>query len=76
MSRSSTLILFGILIMLTPYSGLPIAFRTFLIVVFGACVAVFGFLLRKSDVRESKAAQEAPQAESASPEPPQGISPI
>lgn len=40
MSRSSTLIVLGILIMLAPFSGLPGSLRTLLLVIFGA--AVFG----------------------------------
>jgi len=42
MSRSSTLILLGILAILTPFSGLPSVIRTLLIVVFGACVIGIG----------------------------------
>ncbi|MCX6786434.1 MAG: hypothetical protein NTU85_01265 [Candidatus Kaiserbacteria bacterium] len=46
MSRSSTLILFGILIIITPFSGFPMAFRSFFLVIFGACVLGIGIVMR------------------------------
>lgn len=46
MSRPSILILLGILVVLTPFSGLPIAVRTVLYVVFGAYVLGIGISLR------------------------------
>ena len=69
MSSASTLMLLGILTVLTPFSGLPSSFRSLLAVVFGASVFAIGFSLR---AREAESAQTAP-AESA---PPAGISPI
>jgi hypothetical protein len=46
MSRPSTLILLGILIILAPFSGLPINIRTLLLVVFGAYTLGIGLSLR------------------------------
>jgi len=77
MSRSSVLILLGILTILAPFSGLPVSFRNLLAVVFGACVLGIGFALRARDVRTAQALTEpffAP--EPAQPSAPQEISPI
>jgi len=85
MSRTSTLILLGILVILVPFSGLPIAVRSFLSVIFGACVLGIGFALRARDVRmkkaqsvaETPAAPDAPAASvEAERQEPQGVSPI
>ena len=46
MSRSSALILLGVLTILTPFSGLPITLRTLLTVIFGACVFGIGLSMR------------------------------
>ena len=46
MSRPSILILLGILVILTPFSGLPISIRSLLSVIFGACVLGIGLSLR------------------------------
>lgn len=46
MSRSSLLILIGVLIILVPFSGLPAAIRTLLAVIFGACVLGIGISMR------------------------------
>jgi len=46
MSRSSTFVLLGILIIITPFSGLPMAFRSFLAVIFGACILGIGLSMR------------------------------
>ena len=40
------LILLGVLTILAPFSGLPIAFRTLLTVIFGAFVLGIGLLMR------------------------------
>jgi len=58
MSRTSALILLGVLTMLTPFSGFPIAFRSFLTIVFGACVLAIGLVLRARDVRSAEARVE------------------
>jgi len=82
MSRASILIFLGVFVILTPFSGLPVAIRTLLTVIFGASVLGIGFALRVRDVRMKKASPvvEPPSA----PEPPaemprsepQGVSPI
>ena len=69
MSRTSTLILIGILIILTPFSGLPIAIRTLLTVLFGACVSGIGLTLRTHEVRAVKPPVGTPPS-------PSGVSPI
>ncbi|MBI5405886.1 hypothetical protein HY972_02520 [Candidatus Kaiserbacteria bacterium] len=73
MSRISTLILLGILTILTPFSGLPIAIRTFLAVIFGAGVVGIGVALRASEARRAQPPSETSVSE---PTPPQGVSPI
>ncbi len=50
MSRSSALILLGILIMLTPFSGLPSGFRDVLALIFGALVLGIGFFIRAKEI--------------------------
>ncbi|MEK7101260.1 MAG: hypothetical protein AAB921_04145 [Patescibacteria group bacterium] len=77
MSRANTLILLGVLVILTPFSGLPIAIRTFFAVIFGVCVFGIGLSMRAREVR-LRAAQ-SPTADTPTPEPPappQEISPI
>jgi len=68
MSRSSILIILGVLTMLAPFSGLPIAVRTVLTVIFGACVLGIGVMLRAREARVPHPPAETP--------PPPGISPI
>jgi hypothetical protein len=46
MSRAITLILLGTLVVLTPFSGLPITVRSLLAVIFGACVLGIGLSMR------------------------------
>ena len=75
MSRPSMLILFGIVVVLIPFSGLPIAFRTLLSVIFGAAVAGIGLSLRTDMARPAPSV--TPASEPTLPEPaPQGISSI
>jgi hypothetical protein len=50
MSRTSTLILLGILIILTPFSGLPIAIRSLFTVAFGIAILGIGLSLRTNEV--------------------------
>ena len=91
MSRSSALILLGLLIMLAPVSGLPSALRTLLVFLFGACVLIIGIVMRAEKARKAKeAAPVAPVAPAAAPPasaaapvmpapppvPPKNISPI
>lgn len=60
MSRSSVLILLGILVMLVPFSGLPSSFRTFLALALGAGILAIGLSMRMERVRASKA-QHTPE---------------
>lgn len=46
MSRPSILIILGILIVLVPFSGLPVSIRTILTVILGAIVFGIGLSLR------------------------------
>ena len=51
MSRTGILILLGVLIILVPFSGLPIALRSLLLVACGISVLAIGLSLR---VREAQ----------------------
>lgn len=64
MSRTSILILLGLLTILVPFSGLPISFRTLLTVIFGVSVIGIGLSLRTSEV-----ARSAPPSTPAAPTP-------
>ncbi|MFA6279133.1 MAG: hypothetical protein WCS97_03605 [Candidatus Paceibacterota bacterium] len=46
MSRAGTLILLGVLVILTPFSGLPTTVRSLLAIVLGACVLGIGLAMR------------------------------
>jgi len=46
MSRPSMLIVLGVLVILVPFSGLPMSFRHLLSIIFGACVLGIGLSLR------------------------------
>lgn len=54
MSRESLLIVFGLLITLSPWSGLPIGWLTYSYGALGIAVAVIGF------TRKKRAAQQTP----------------
>lgn len=56
MSRASILILLGVLSILTPFSGLPIAVRSTFAVILGACVFGIGLSLR---IREARSAHSS-----------------
>ena len=73
MSRTSTLILLGILVILAPFSGLSISLRNLLAVIFGACVLGIGLSMRARAARSEGA---RPSASPAPTEPPSTISPI
>lgn len=49
MSRSSALVLFGIVTVLSPLSGLPIAFRTLITIACGVAVLSIGLIMRTRD---------------------------
>ncbi len=53
MSRSNTLIFFSILIILIPFSGLPLYFRTLFTIIFALCVFCVGISLRKGRMHTS-----------------------
>ncbi len=52
MSRTGTLILVGILTIVTPYSGLPVSVRSMLSIAFGAVVVSIGLSLRAKEAKE------------------------
>jgi hypothetical protein len=78
MSRTSTLILLGILVILTPFSGLPMAIRSLLEVIFGACVFGIGLALRVHEARSAHPPVEtlAPNPSEVLRQEPHGVSPI
>ena len=46
MSRTSSLILLGVLVILVPFTGFPMVIRALLEVIFGACVLGIGLSFR------------------------------
>jgi len=70
------LILFGILVILVPFSGLPISFRTLLSVIFGAAVAGIGLSLRTDMARSTPFVASANEPSPPEPAAPQGISSV
>lgn len=58
MSRAGTLILLGVLTMLTPFSGLPSSIRSLLAVIFGVCIAGIGLALRTREPRTAPTSTE------------------
>lgn len=48
MRRESTLIVLGIIIMITPFLGIPWAWKTYIFVALGLFVALIAFFLRYS----------------------------
>lgn len=78
MSRTGMLVLLGVLIILTPFSGLPVQMRTLLAVVLGAGVAGIGLLIRAQEAQLQKRSGDsspAPEPESKPLSPP-GMSPV
>lgn len=59
MSRTGFLILVGVLTILTPLSGLPVAIRSELTVVLGVCVLAIGLSLRSQEAQAHSVQQEA-----------------
>lgn len=82
MSRTGTLILLGILIILAPFSGLPMALRSLLAVIFGTCVTAIGIAMRAHEMHNQqqplKPVSASTPIEPAVSEPttPSGVSPI
>jgi hypothetical protein len=60
MSRSSTLILLGVLVILVPFSGLPTALRSLLAAILGACVLGIGLSIRAREARGPEPMMEPP----------------
>ncbi len=54
MSRTSALITLGILIILAPFSGLPIAVRSLLTAIFGLFVLGISLSLRRHEVHTTE----------------------
>lgn len=48
MKRETTLITLGILIIITPFLGIPWLWKTYALVFFGLCITILSFLLRYS----------------------------
>lgn len=84
MSRSSVLILVGIILIVAPFAGVPSSWLAFLIPFLGVIVCIVGFSVRESQVKNSMtamAAAQSPKAEvtAEEPAPPPstpGVSPI
>lgn len=81
MSRTGMLIVLGVLTILTPFSGLPVAIRTLLTVIFGACVVGIGLSLRIHEshqklVKGVSAPELVPPQSEVSHQSPHSISPI
>ena len=53
MSRTSALIVLGILTILVPFSGFPIAFRSLLTIIFGLCVLGIALSIRTHEVHKA-----------------------
>ena len=49
MSRTSTLILLGILVVIVPFTGFPMNIRSLFNVILGACVLGIGLSMRTSE---------------------------
>jgi hypothetical protein len=62
MSRTSALILLGVIIILIPFSGLPIAIRSLVNVVCGIAVFGIGLSLRTREVAQETAELPQPPA--------------
>ena len=76
MSRTSTLILLGVLTILIPFSGLPTAFRSLLAVIIGACVFGIGLSMRAHEARNARTPVDTPSSPVPEPTQPNGVSPI
>lgn len=54
MSRTSVLILLGVLVILVPFSGFPSSVRSLLAVILGVCVFGMGLSQRAREARASE----------------------
>jgi hypothetical protein len=75
MSRSSTLILLGVLTILMPLSGFPSAFRSLASIILGACVLGIGLSFRTRGLPQDSS-ESLPPAEPQPLSPPHEISQI
>lgn len=73
MSRTSALILLGILVMLTPFSGLPIAIRSLISVICGIAILGIGLMLRTREVHQSQPTETPSPVEPTTPMSPSSI---
>ncbi|MDR3548052.1 MAG: hypothetical protein P4M11_07280 [Candidatus Pacebacteria bacterium] len=48
MSRENFLILLGILVVLSPFAGLPLAWLMWLLPILGALIVIIGIMIRRS----------------------------
>lgn len=76
MSRAGMLILLGVLALLTPLSGLPIAVRSLLGAIVGVCVLSIGLRMRGEQAPKVAAAQTIEPEPVASPAPPTAMSAV
>lgn len=57
MTRETILIILGLVIVLSPWSGLPLAWLSYVLVFIGLCVVLIGSTLRARRMVESAAAE-------------------
>ncbi len=69
MSSESTLILFGLLVVITPYSGVPTFWYTYILPILGIVIIGIGFLFRSrrvsSQSNTTQTTQQTPSSASA-----------
>lgn len=73
MSRTSMLIVLGVVNILTPFSGLPVSIRTLIAIICGACIFGIGLSLR---THETHAIASPPNEPPPSTPLPSSVSPI
>jgi Na+/H+-dicarboxylate symporter len=75
MSRSSTLILVGLLTLIISFAGIPLAWLHVLLPILGLATIIVGFLMRTDRIAEMKRSMPSPPT-SAPVASPNDISPI
>ena len=58
MSKEMGVIILGLLVIIIPYLGLPISWRTILLVIVGVGITIIGFLLRGEVISKGTAGSE------------------
>lgn len=58
MSRESTVILFGFLVAVSPFIGLPLSILSFVLPILGALIVLIGITLRALSVKSSATPHE------------------